>query len=319
MEELIAPREIIGTTLVELGRDDEKIIVIDSDLGRSTRIAPFEKEYPQRYIQVGSAEENAASIACGLAYAGFKPVFVSFTIFAIGLPWTQLRMAAYAGLPIVIIGTHPGYDVGPDGGTHQMFEDIALSRVIPEMVVLNPCDATETKAAIETALKSKQICYIRIGRHPVPDFHKNGTRFEIGKSEIIQDNGDDCLLIADGSMVATAQEIALELKALDIGTSVINIRSIKPLDKEMILERSQKSKLVISIENHSIYGGLGGLIAEAISEQPVPHIIIGAPDKFGESAKTEELREKYGLDKDGILKRINSSIEKIFQKRIEIK
>lgn len=319
MEELIAPREVIGTTLVELGRNDEKIVVIDSDLGRSTRIAPFEKEFPKRFIQVGSAEENAASIACGLAYAGFKPVFVSFTIFAIGLPWTQLRMAAYAGLPIVIIGTHPGYDVGPDGGTHQMFEDIALARVIPEMVVLNPCDVTETKVAIEAALRSKKICYIRIGRHPVPDFHKDGTEFNIGKAEVIQDNGDDCVLIADGSMVATAMEIASELDGLDIGASVINIRSIKPLDRELILQKAKMSRLIISIENHSIYGGLGGLIAETLSEEPTPHIIIGAPDKFGESGKTEELREKYGLDKDGILERISPSVEKIFQKKIVIK
>jgi transketolase len=318
MEELIAPREAIGTTLVELGRIDEKIIVIDCDLARSTRITPFEKEFPDRFIQIGSAEENAVSLACGLAYAGFKPVFVSFTIFSIGLPWTQLRMAAYAGLPVVIIGTHPGYDVGPDGGTHQMFEDIALARVIPEMAVLSPCDLNETKAAIKTATQSKKICYIRVGRHPVPDFHPQGTDFHFGKSEVIIDKGADCLLIADGSMVAAAIEVASVLINSNIGTSVINIRSIKPLDQNLIHNRTKNAKLVITIENHSVYCGLGGLIAEFLSEEPIPHIIIGSPDKFGESGKTEELRRKYGLDKEGILKRIDPTIGKIFGKKIEV-
>ncbi|MBM3137522.1 MAG: transketolase [Chloroflexi bacterium] len=311
MEDLIAPREAIGTTLVELGRTDKRIFVIDCDLARSTRITPFEKEFPDRFVQLGSAEENAVSFACGLAYVGFKPVFVSFTIFSIGLPWTQLRMAAYSGLPLIIIGTHPGFDIGPDGGTHQMFEDIALARVIPEFIVMSPCDVSETREAIKAAMEANKPCYIRVGRDPVPDFHKNGAAFQIGKSEVIFGDGEQCIIIADGSMVAISIEVASILEKMNIRTSVINIRTIKPLDHKLINEKTRKAKLIVTIENHSVHGGLGGLIAEFLSENPIPHIIIGSPDQFGESGKTDELRKKYHLDLNGILKKFNPYIKAI--------
>ena len=152
MIDLRAPREILGETLAQAAEKDPKLVVLDADLGRSTRLTPFEERYPERYLQMGVAEQNAVGVASGLVYAGFHPVFVTFTMFAIGLPWTQLRQTAYAGLPIKIIATHPGFDIGPDGGTHQMLADLALSRVIPGLVVLSPCDTPETVAAISAAL-----------------------------------------------------------------------------------------------------------------------------------------------------------------------
>jgi transketolase len=307
MNNVRAPREIIGITLANLAESDAKLVVLDADLGRSTRLLPFEERFPQRYIQLGVSEQNAVGVASGLVYAGYHPVFVSFTMFSIGLTWTQIRQAAYAGLPITIIGTHPGYDIGPDGGTHQMLEDIALARVIPEIQVLTPCDTPETEAAIRAAVASPHVTYVRVGRHPVPDFHEPMSTFPIGKAEMLFDQGRDYVLIADGSMVATAMEVAKRLIASGKMVCVVNIRSIKPLDELLIRELSLQSRLLVTIENHSIYGGLGGVIAEVVSEIGGRLIRIGAPDRFGESATTEELRRINCLDVDSIYNRIMST------------
>lgn len=307
MSTLHAPRETIGETLAALAEQDERLMVLDADLGRSTRLTAFEERFPQRYIQVGVAEQNAVGIASGLIYAGYRPVFVSFTMFTIGLCWTQLRQAAYAGLPIKIIGTHPGYDIGPDGGTHQMFEDIALARVIPEMEVLCPSDIVETKAALRAALASPHLTYVRVGRHPVPVIHQEPLEFPIGKAEVVFQSGGDIVLIADGSMVFTALEVARQLTNEGKEVSVVNIRTIKPCDTALIQSLGQRASLVVTIENHTIYGGLGGLVAEVLAgmEKHGAVLRVGAPDRFGESATTEQLRQKNGLDVAGVLARIS--------------
>ncbi len=311
MKNVRAPRDIIGPTLADYAAGDERLIVLDADLGRSTRLTAFEEQYPERYIQLGVAEQNAVGMASGLIYAGFKPVFVTFTMFAIGLPWTQVRQAAYAGLPLKIIGTHPGYDIGPDGGTHQMFEDLALSRVIPEIEVLTPCDTPESIAAIQSALASPRLTYVRIGRHPVPDLHDEPVDFKIGKAEIIFERGRDYVLIADGSMVATACEVAERLRGEELQVCVVNIRTIKPLDEDLLRELCKSARLMITIENHSVFGGLGGAVAEVVSEFGGRLLRIGSRDHFGESAPTTDLLRSNALDVNGILEQIVPAIKSI--------
>jgi len=307
METVRAPREIIGATLARAAERDPRLVVLDTDLGRSTRLTTFEERFPDRYVQLGVAEQNAVGMASGLVYAGYHPVFVTFTMFAIGLPWTQLRQTAYAGLPVKIIGTHPGFDIGPDGGTHQMLEDIALARVIPDLVVLTPSDTPETEAAINAALSSGKMTYVRVGRHPVPDLHFGEVAFSIGKAEVIYDQGKDLVLIADGSMVASTLAVAKELAEQGAAVSVINIRTIKPLDEKLIRDLSRQAQLLITVENHSVLGGLGGAIAEIASEDGTRVLRIGSRDRFGESASTEELRKLRQLDVNGILGQIQEA------------
>ncbi|MCS6845114.1 MAG: transketolase family protein [Caldilineales bacterium] len=310
MNGLRAPRETLGETLAAVAEQDERLMVLDADLGRSTRLTVFEERFPKRYIQVGVAEQNAVGIASGLVYAGYRPVFVSFTMFTIGLCWTQLRQAAYAGLPIKIIGTHPGYDIGPDGGTHQMFEDLALARVIPELDVFCPSDVVETRAALLTALASPRLTYVRVGRHPVPVIHREPLDFPIGRAEIVLDKGRDYVLLADGSMVFTALEVAEQLAAEGQRVSVVNVRTIKPLDVELISELGQQARLIVTIENHSVYGGLGGAVAEVLASAASHSALlrIGTLDRFGESATTEQLRQANRLDKSGVLEQIRNRL-----------
>lgn len=307
-ETLIAPREIIGDTLVEIGKRDPTLLVIDCDLGRSTRLTPFEKAFPKRFIQLGSQEENAIGMATGLSYAGYHSVFVCFTMFSLGLPWTQIRMTAYANVPFTIIGTHPGFDIGPDGGTHQMMEDLALSRVIPRLEVHTPSDVNETRSAMEQAIGSDRLIYLRIGRQPVPVHYPETTRFQSGKADLWLDHGRDVVFIADGSMVFTAQEVAETLERQGLKTAVVNIRSVKPLDETLLRKLAVESKLLVSVENHSVLGGLGGAVAEVISEEGGRLCRIGSLDCFGESASADELRHKHQMDAEGILKRIEEPI-----------
>ena len=310
IEKLIAPREIIGDTLVEIGNRDRKLLAIDCDLGRSTRLTPFEKTFPERFIQLGSQEENAIGIATGLSYAGYHPVFVCFTMFSIGLPWTQIRMAAYANVPFTIIGTHPGFDIGPDGGTHQMMEDLALSRVIPRLEVYCPSDVNETKAAMAQSIGSGHLIYLRIGRQPVSIHYPENTNFFAGKADFWQDHGRDVVFVADGSMVFTAQEAADELEKQGLHTAVVNIRSLKPLDETLLRKLAVESKLLVTVENHSVLGGLGGAVAEVISEEGGHLCRIGSLDCFGESASADELRHKHQMDTEGVLKRLEKPIRR---------
>lgn len=310
MEKLVAPRDMIGETLVEIGENDPKLVVIDCDLGRSTRVVPFEARFPNRFIQLGSQEQNALSVATGFAYAGYHPVFVCFTMFSIGLPWTQIRMAAYSKVHFTIIGTHPGFDIGPDGGTHQMMEDLALARVVPGLEVLCPSDAPETRAAMKSSIGTDRFIYLRIGRHPVPIHFGWDVEFTAGKGEFWKDDGRDIVLIADGSMVFTALEAAEALEAKGYKTSVINIRSVKPLDEDLVRRLAVEAKLLVTVENHSVLGGLGGAVAEIVSEEGGKLLRIGSQDCFGESASSNELRHKHQMDVEGILHRLEAPIRR---------
>jgi transketolase len=308
MATFLAPREVIGETLIEIGEKDSKLLVIDCDLGRSTRLVPFEERFPERFIQLGSQEQNAIGVATGLSYAGYHPVYVCFTMFSIGLPWTQLRMAAYSRVPFTVIGTHPGFDIGPDGGTHQMMEDLALARSIPGLDVLCPADSVETKFAMKKYIGSERLVYIRVGRQPVPACYKENVDFVAGKGVFWKDDGRDVVLIADGSMSFCALKVANALEQQGLKTAVVNIRSLKPLDEDLIRKLAVESKLLVTVENHSVVGGLGGAVAEIASEEGGRLCRIGSLDCFGESASTDQLRHKHKMDVEGILNRIEVPI-----------
>jgi transketolase len=310
----LAPREVIGETLVAMGEQDPKLVVIDCDLGLSTRLVPFEKRFPDRFIQLGSQEQNAIGVATGFAYAGFHPVFVSFTMFSIGLPWTQIRMAAYSKVAFTIIGTHPGFDIGPDGGTHQMMEDLALARAIPGLTVLCPADSVETRAAMNRYLASDRLVYIRIGRHPVPTSFKDTVDYVAGKGVFWKDNGRDVVLIGDGSLSFNALEAANILEQQGLKTAVVNIRSLKPLDEQLIRTLAQESKLLVTVENHSILGGLGGAVAEIAAEEGGRLYRIGSHNCFGESASADQLLHKHQMDVEGILKQLEAPIQRWVKK-----
>lgn len=307
---LRAPRDVIGDTLVEIGRTDPRLVVLDADLGRSTRLTAFEEAFPQRFLQLGVAEQNAVGVATGLSYGGFHPVFVTFAMFAVGLPWTQLRQAAYAGASLTLIGTHPGLDAGPDGGTHQMLEDLALSRVIPEVVVLSPADIPETRAAIRTAIATEGLVYVRVGRHPVPDLHTVVERYPVGKAEVLLDAGRAVVLVADGSMAATALEAGRRLVRQGVAVSVVNVRCVKPLDATLLRSLVHPTTLVATVENHSVMGGLGGAVAELLDDQPCRLLRLGVPDSFGVSATTEQLRQRFGLDADAVVQAVLTAGER---------
>lgn len=303
--ELRAPREVIGSTLADLADADPRVVVLDADLARSTRLDGFEARHPDRFFQMGVAEQNAIGVASGMAYAGLRPVFASMAMFSLGLPWTQLRQAAYAGLPITVIGTHPALDVGPDGGTHQMLEDLALARVLPEVTVLAPCDTPETRAAIRWAVDHDGVTYIRVARQPVRDLHTTGDGFAPGVAEVVADHGPRLLLVAEGSMVSVTADAADALAAAGIGARVVNIRSLKPLDTGLLTELADAAELVVTVENHSVLGGLGGAVAEVLGGR-VRHERIGVPDQFGSSASADDLRQAFGLDAPSLVRRITA-------------
>jgi transketolase len=300
-DELRAPREVIGTTLAEISAEDPRLVVLDADLARSTRLDAFEASHPESFYQMGVAEQNSIGVATGMSIAGLRPVFASMAMFSLGLPWTQLRQACYSGASITVIGTHPGLDVGPDGGTHQMFEDLALARVIPEMTVLAPCDGAESAAAIRWSVATGGVNYIRIARQPVPELHDDGSEFVPGAAERLGE-GREILLVAAGSMVSVARDVATRLAPTGIGASVVNVRSVKPLDPT-IREWAEDSTLVVSVENHSVLGGLGSAVAELLGGG-VPLVRIGVPDTMGSSASADELRASMGLDAEGVTRQV---------------
>lgn len=308
--ELRAPREVIGPTLVELIRQDRDVVVLDADLGLSTRLGAVEEAFPQNLLQMGVAEQNAVDIAAGLAYTGHRPVFVSMAMFSLALPWIQLRQIAYAGLPVVVIGTHAGLDMGPDGGTHQFLEDLALARVMPGLVTLTPCDSPQTAAAIRWAVRQRtQPVYIRVGRHPVAQLHLDDIEFEPGTSEVLRDHGNQALLVAEGSTAALAVDAAEVLRRAGTGVRVLHIASLKPLDEQGIIGASSDVGTVVTIENHSILGGLGSAVAEVLSPLRIPVHRIGTPDQFGFSASSEELRCHFGLVPDAVAARVTELLK----------
>lgn len=297
MSKKIATREAYGAALVELGRQNPNVVVLDADLSKSTKTADFGKEFPQRFFDLGIAEQNVMGTAAGLAAAGKVPFASSFAVFATGRVYDQIRNSiAYPRLNVKIAATHAGITVGEDGASHQMVEDIALMRVLPNMTVIVPADAVETRAAVMAAAEMDGPVYIRLGRSGVPVLHdENSFRFEPGRAVTLREGGD-VTVIACGIMVAAALEASEQLAGEGISVRVLDVHTIKPLDVQAVVDAAKATGTVVTAEEHSIIGGLGGAVAEALAENhPVPMRRVGVRDTFGESGKPAELLEKYGL------------------------
>jgi transketolase len=308
----IATRDSYGNALVELGKEYENLVVLDADLAGATKTGIFLKAFPQRHIDCGIAECNMAGIAAGLSTCGKVPFMSSFAMFAAGRAYEQVRNSiGYPKLNVKIGATHAGISVGEDGATHQCNEDLALMREIPGMVVLNPSDDIEAKAAVRAAYEYVGPVYMRFGRLAVPVINDAPDyTFEIGKGRILR-AGTDLTIVATGLCVSEALQAAERLAAEGINAEVINIHTIKPLDETLIRNTAQKTGRIITVEEHSVIGGLGSAVCELLSEKnPVPVTRIGINDVFGESGPAIELLHKYGLDGEGIYNKIKEVIAK---------
>jgi len=298
-----AIRDGVGEGLVLIG-DDERVVVLTGDLAESTRVKPFAEVHPDRFLEMGVAEQNMAGVASGMASEGLIPFISSFATFSPGRNWEQIRVSiAMSAQNVKIIGSHGGAAVGENGPTHQATEDIALMRVLPNMTVLVPCDATQCSAAIEAAYKHSGPVYIRTARPKVPDFTKPGT-FEIGKIYKYRD-GQSVTVAACGIHVWEALRLAEELEGRGVECEVLNVSSVKPLDVETLVMSAKKTKRVVTVEDHQIMGGMGGAISEALSSNyAVPVLRLGVNDRFGVSAPWEEVYRKVGIDRDTLRERI---------------
>ncbi|MBQ9064687.1 MAG: transketolase family protein [Blautia sp.] len=302
----IATRASYGAALVELGKKHPDLVVLDADLAAATQTGVFKKAFPERHIDCGIAECNMAGVAAGIATTGRVPFFSTFAMFASGRAYEQVRNSiAYPQLNVKIGATHGGISVGEDGASHQCCEDFALMRVIPGMVVACPADDIEAKALVEAAYEHKGPVYMRFGRAAVPVINDNPDyKFELGKGIVLRE-GKDLTIIANGLCVAASLEAAEALARDGIDAKVINMHTIKPLDEELVIAAAKETGKVVTVEEHSIIGGLGGAVCEVLSEKcPVPVKRIGVRDVFGESGPAAALLKKYQLDGDGIYSQI---------------
>ena len=301
----IATRESFGKALVELGKENKDVIVLTADLAGATKTSLFEKEFPDRFINVGIAEQNLIGISAGLATTGKIPFASTFAMFAAGRAYDQIRNSvAYPKLNVKICGTHAGVTVGEDGATHQMLEDLSLMRSIPNMTVLCPSDDTQTKWAIKEMAKFDGPVYIRLARVATPIIYDENQKFEIGKMVQIGD-GTDATIFATGVEVAETLKAKEELEKENINIRVVDVHTIKPIDREMIVKCAKETKKIITIEDHSIIGGLGTAICEVLSEEyPTKVIRMGMNDKFGKSGKAEQLLKYFKLDSQAIIEKV---------------
>lgn len=303
--QMIANRDAYGQALVDLGGRIPELVVLDADLSKSTKTSEFARVYPERFFDMGIAEQNLMGTAAGLALAGKIPCASTFAVFATGRAFDQVRNTiAYPGLNVKIVATHAGITVGEDGGSHQAIEDIALMRVLPGMTVIVPADATETKKAVAAAVAMRGPVYIRLGRTAVPVLFGEDHQFQIGKAVIMRD-GADAVVFATGVMVAEALQAAALLAVKGMSVAVVNVHTIKPLDVGLIVDLARRTGAVVTAEEHSIYGGLGSAVAETLGEHcPVPLVRVGVMDRFGESGSPAELMEALGLTAPQIVKAV---------------
>ena len=307
----IATRESYGNALVELGKEKEDLVVLDADLAAATKTGIFKKAFPERHIDCGIAEANMTGIAAGMSTCGYVPFISTFAMFAAGRSFEQVRNSiGYPHLNVKIGATHAGISVGEDGATHQCNEDLALMREIPGMVVINPSDDIEAKAAVRAAYEHAGPVYLRFGRLAVPvindrpDYH-----FEIGKGVVLKE-GTDVTIFATGLCVSSALEAAEKLKEDGIDAEIVNIHTIKPIDRELVIASAKKIGKVVTAEEHSVIGGLGSAVAEVLSEEaPTKLLRIGVGDVFGESGPAKELVAKYGLDGTGIYEKVKKFVK----------
>ena len=307
----IATREAYGNALAEFGEAYPDLVVLDADLAAATKTGVFKKKFPERHIDCGIAESNMMGIAAGLSLTGKIPVASTFAMFAAGRAFEQVRNSiGYPHLNVKIGATHAGITVGEDGASHQCNEDIALMRTIPGMTILNPADAVEARACVKAALDFEGPVYMRFGRAAVPVIHEEDDyKFEIGKGEVLRE-GSDVTIVATGIMVNSALEAAQKLAEEGVSAEVINICTIKPLDKELIAASAKKTGKVVTAEEHSIIGGLGSAVCDCLSAKaPTPVCKIGVNDTYGESGPAGKLLEKYGLDAQGIYEKVKGFVK----------
>ncbi len=299
-----ATRDGFGKGVVEAGHADERIVVLSADLAESTRADGFRKEFPHRFIEMGVAEQNLATVAAGMANYGKIPFFTSYAAFSPGRNWEQIRTTiALNDVHAIVCGMHAGISVGPDGATHQMLEDIAIMRALPNMIVISPCDVEEARKATREAATAGKPIYMRFGREKTPAITTADTPFAIGHANVlVSHDSPQVALFATGPLVHEALVAAVELEKQGIMASVINVHTIKPLDTETVVREARAAGAVVTIEEHQITGGLGGAIAEVLSREcPVPMEFIGVQNMFGQSGTPDELYSHYGMDASHII------------------
>lgn len=302
---MIATRESYGNAIADLGKKYKNVVVLDADLAEATKTINFKEKFPRRFFDVGISEQDMMGTAAGLAIAGKIPFASTFAIFAAGRAYEQIRNTiAYSNLNVKVAATHAGLTVGEDGASHQSIEDVALMRVIPGMTIFSPCDDAETRWAIEEAIKINGPVYIRLTRPKVDEVYTKKTKFQLGKA-ITHGKGKDATVIATGLMVQEALKAKEILEKENINIRVIDMHTIKPIDREAIINAAKETKKIITIEDHSVIGGLGAAVCEVLSEEyPTKVERMGVKDEFGQSGKWDELLKHYGLTADYIVKQI---------------
>ncbi len=304
-------REGFGKGVVEAGTADARIVVLTADLAETTQAHHFQKAFPERFVQVGVAEQNLATVASGMAAYGKIPFITSYAAFSPGRNWEQIRTTiALNNVPVVVCGMHAGISVGPDGATHQMLEDMALMRALPNMIVISPCDVEEGRKATLALAKSGKPGYLRFGREKTPMMTTTNTPFEIGKANVVwKSDTPQTAIFATGPLLHSALCAARDLEAQGVQVSVINVHTIKPLDRDTVIEQAKKAGAVVTVEEHQTTGGLGGAIAECLAtEFPVPMEFIGVHDTFGQSGTSLELIKHYGMDASHIAEAVKKVI-----------
>lgn len=308
-----ATRDGFGRGLLQAAKEDSRIVVLCADLAESTRVEEFKKIFPERYVEVGVAEQNLATLASGFAAAGKRPVIASYATFSPGRNNEQIRTTiALNQMPVVIAGMHAGVSVGPDGATHQALEDIALMRVLPNMTVVVPVDAIEAEKATIAAFKLGEPIYIRLGRSGTPTVTTPETPFAIGKAYVLNNvENPQVLVVGCGALLAHALEAAAVLEKQGVSVRVLNMHTVKPLDTEVLIQEAKKVRGIVTVEEHQVAGGLGSAVAEALAEEyPLPIEFVGVRNRFGQSGTPDELYREYGLDAPAIVSAIKRVLER---------
>lgn len=310
--EKVPMRDGYGKALLELcAQPDSKVMVLDADVAKSTRTVWIRDKYPEHFMDMGIAEQDMVGTAAGLALGGMIPFCSTYAVFLAGRAWDQIRTTVcYNNLNVKLGGAHAGISVGPDGATHQALEDVALTRVLPYMTVIVPCDAEETRKATLAMAKTDGPCYVRFGREAVPVITEEGTEFEIGKARTVRD-GSDVAVIANGAMVYEAVNAAEALANEGISVRVLDMHTVKPLDEEAVVKAARETGVIVTAEEHQIEGGLGGAVAECLAKTfPVPMEMVAVNDSFGQSGEPQELMDRYGLNAENIAEKIRAVIRR---------
>lgn len=311
--EQVPIRQGFGEGLLEAGERNPRVVGLCADLTESTKMNLFSEKFPNRFIQVGVAEQNLASVASGLAAMGKIPFISSYAMFSPGRNWEQIRTTiCYNDRPVKIAGSHAGISVGPDGGTHQAIEDIAITRVIPRMIVLSPCDSIEARKATLSSVDTGTPVYIRLAREKTPVMTTEETPFKIGKAETCWQSDKPVVgIVATGALLHKALMAAKELEEQGIGTEVMNLSTIKPLDEKAVIALAKKVSKIVTVEEHQIQGGMGSAVAECLAKNfPVPMEFIGVDDQFGQSGTPDELIEHYGMGTTSIIKAVHKILKR---------